>query len=706
MKKALSLLLVLAMFLTIAPLTVFAYDTEGDGISQIEAGLQSSENLAYGKEVIHPDTALNQGAGANWFPGNLTDGTLNYDAGNDETCGYHSQHNTQISREKNHLEWAGVNFGEVTKFDTLVIYPAKPEGKHGLDTCPGFPNAFRVDVSNDGESWLTLTITVNGDYANSAETIFDYAAPKAEPVTIQFKPVEAQYVRFVGVSLNYFVDGFYLKLSELAVYHREHVPSYRYEYFENIAAGKPVSTPIGGYHTDPTSNWALGNINNGTPYDMCTYDGNRDYGQFTGFHSQVIGGAPNEIAVEIELGEGSTFNQVKIWPSTEKYSGMCQENGGNFYFPENFTFQISDDGNTWTTVKTVTGYSVSEYAAQVFDLDETCTAPYFRFHMTDLGGKSIKLSELEIFDTNKPLTASSDDVKPEETVVVKPNENLALGQKVIASSQIHIPDSWEEGRLNDGEIQMSGGFTTSITNEGAAYVGYAFDQPTVLNKVVLYSSQGGAADINLDLDDTTYLWSGIPQSFKVQYTRDGIGWITVAEKSFDEVPDWNTPVEVTFETVVATQIRIWSDDLYAKDSDFSNKYIQLAEMEVWYDPTVLGSTNAFAAYLQTKENGGNAQDLRVVLVANLNKLPAVESATVKITFTLADGGEKTLTRTLGGESSDYELYRSITAAGETYTACEGCAIFGNIITGIPEGAYTHVAVTITAGGETLLAASK
>ena len=64
------------------------------------------------------------------------------------------------------------------------------------------------------------------------------------------------------------------------------------------------------------------------------------------------------------------------------------------------------------------------------------------------------------------------------------------------------------------------------------------------------------------------------------------------------------------------------------------------------------------------------------------------------TFELAEGGTKTLTRVLGGAGNQYSLYKSITAAGETYTAAEGCAIFGNVITDIPVDAYTALTIEI------------
>ena len=144
MKKMLSMLLAASMLLAIAPMAVSAY--EEDKIESIEADLKKSDNLAYGKTVIRPDNALDQGDGGAWRPVYLTDGTLNYNSSTHETTGYHSQHNAfGGNADKNHEEWVGVDFGAETEVDTLVLYPNRPQDSDFSGTdgkCPSFPNAF------------------------------------------------------------------------------------------------------------------------------------------------------------------------------------------------------------------------------------------------------------------------------------------------------------------------------------------------------------------------------------------------------------------------------------------------------------------------------------------------------------------------------------------------------------------------------------
>ena len=100
--------------------------------------------------------------------------------------------------------------------------------------------------------------------------------------------------------------------------------------------------------------------------------------------------------------------------------------------------------------------------------------------------------------------------------------------------------------------------------------------------------------------------------------------------------------------------------------------------------------------------------MRIVIVANEEKLSVIPStAKVTVTFVLESGAELYLERTLGGAESDYGLYRKVIAAGDEYEAEEGYCLFGNVVTNIPDGAYTSFSVTIVdnVSGDLLLNAS-
>ena len=134
--------------------------------------------------------------------------------------------------------------------------------------------------------------------------------------------------------------------------------------------------------------------------------------------------------------------------------------------------------------------------------------------------------------------------------------------------------------------------------------------------------------------------------------------------------------------------------------------IQLAEMQVYNNRAEeLTCEETFEAHFQTRASGENAHDARIILLTKPELLEAYDKVDVAITFTLTDGGTKVINGTLGGAASDYTLYKRITAGADLYKAAEGAAIFGNIVTDIPNGAYTNVSVTITNGSDVLYEAS-
>ena len=104
---------------------------------------------------------------------------------------------------------------------------------------------------------------------------------------------------------------------------------------------------------------------------------------------------------------------------------------------------------------------------------------------------------------------------------------------------------------------------------------------------------------------------------------------------------------------------------------------------------------AISLYAQTRVTD-NGHDLRIVLLADMPKLGNYTAITVKVAFydknnVLVKSHEGKLSTT----NSDYVLYKSIVAGSETFTAGEGNAIFGNVITDIPNGAYEYYTVTAT-----------
>ena len=644
-RRSLALLLLFTMILSMIPAFSVVAADEGQETYDLTA---EGGNLARldGVEIIYqyePHADVNW----DWDYKGLNDGDMNVNA-DKSNGGYHS--NTGYFRT-NHSEWVGYKFPEPQTIDTLVVYPCLEQD--GATPIVGMPNAFAVEVSLDGNDWVRVY----------EEYCFD-APSKFGPQAFSFEEVTVSYVRFVALSLNRSDAGTWaMKLCEMAVYNTDYVPVSEPAPVNILRGAKADSNSS---HTDGP--WNLININDGDRYNLVTTT--YDYGQFAGYHTSPSTAAGTDVYISFDLGGAKYVDQLVIVPGTEKYSKNYQ-NASIFYFPTDFEVQVSDDGNEWKTVASESDYALTEYKDVVIDFERT-EASYIRFYMKAIPGY-IKLSEIEAYDTETLVT-------PGETVV-KPGVNLAYGASATASSYIS-DQSWSPALLVNGIIEESGGFTTQ--NVSSAWVGVSFDSPTVVNTMKLYSASTGG-------DEGT--WSGIPEGFKIEYTTNGLNWYPVSDVTLSAIPSGQEAVEVSFETVTVKGIRINSDTLYPKPSDGGRTYIQLAEMELFYDPYKLGSYDSFAAYYQKKEESDSTHAMRVIIAASENGINALTAGMkVKVTFNLEDGTKKSTEGTLGEE---YSLFRSVMAAGDQYTAVDGCALFGCVITGIPNDAYQSITVEIT-----------
>ena len=117
----------------------------------------------------------------------------------------------------------------------------------------------------------------------------------------------------------------------------------------------------------------------------------------------------------------------------------------------------------------------------------------------------------------------------------------------------------------------------------------------------------------------------------------------------------------------------------------------------------LSTTAPFTAYLSLKDEG-KTHAIRFVFLTHRGL--SSESVTVSIVFKDKSGNTvKSKIGTLSTENSDYTLYSAVKAAGELYFAKSNQALFGCVITDIPNGAFQSVEVTVedTASGTVYLA---
>ncbi|MGM9637929.1 MAG: cohesin domain-containing protein [Eubacteriales bacterium] len=108
------------------------------------------------------------------------------------------------------------------------------------------------------------------------------------------------------------------------------------------------------------------------------------------------------------------------------------------------------------------------------------------------------------------------------------------------------------------------------------------------------------------------------------------------------------------------------------------------------------STEDNSAFLSNRyTEGADTFDLRLVLVSEESYIAYGD--VVEITFVKDGTAPYIITRTIAEEyvqGETMKLYDSVIAAGETYTAAEGCVLYGAVIIGIPLEGFDSVTVTV------------
>ncbi len=406
MKKLLSGLLVTAMLLAIPAAASFA-EGASDPDSWADACSAQKGNLAYGKDVYyHWSRAHGQGWGDEYKDRHLlTDASFDLFYSNGDA--FHT------NRGNN---WAAIDFGTKTEFDTVVLYPAKGESEF----CHGFPNAIRLLVTDNAEQFENCAdwynCSASGLNLAEGEVIaeyYDLGSKPFEPVTFQFSAVSGRFLIVQGLSLNF--EWCEMQLSEIAVYKKGYTAP---ETRTNLALGKEVTS--NSYYEDDNNNWHLTNINNGNRYDMNTLMRNEgDYGQFCGYHSHpdTIANGAADIYISFDLGEKTAVDEMVIVPSTTKYS--YGGNATDLSVPANFEIQISDDGENWTTVLAKSGYEWGEYRPHSFTF-EASEGRYVRLFMKGITDH-MRISEIELYSSavSEPTTPKPSTPKPTDPVSPK-----------------------------------------------------------------------------------------------------------------------------------------------------------------------------------------------------------------------------------------------------------------------------------------------
>lgn len=136
-----------------------------------------------------------------------------------------------------------------------------------------------------------------------------------------------------------------------------------------------AATTVTGNYTLENSDWGKTRLLDGTTTSVTGAKG------FTSIDFPSADVSDTPVWIEVDLGADRAIGSVTLHPRTDTGGA----GGGTAGFPVDFTLQTrSDVGSSYTTVRTVTGQSNPNGAAQTYTLT-SATGRYLRLHATKLG---------------------------------------------------------------------------------------------------------------------------------------------------------------------------------------------------------------------------------------------------------------------------------------------------------------------------------
>lgn len=93
----------------------------------------------------------------------------------------------------------------------------------------------------------------------------------------------------------------------------------------------------------------------------------------------------------------------------------------------------------------------------------------------------------------------------------------------------------------------------------------------------------------------------------------------------------------------------------------------------------------FSAFISSRDAGAAEHDLRFIIAASLEKLESYDELYVTLIF--KDSNKETVKSITKNAAEELEFYASATAAGNRYTAGNNCALFGMVITDVPDAEW-------------------
>ena len=291
--------------------------------------------------------------------------------------------------------------------------------------------------------------------------------------------------------------------------------------------------------------------------------------------------------VDIDLGETLSFNRVDLYAA-----GNIFDYGKTF--PTELKISVSNDGKTFTEVKSLTDVEIKSAKGMKVDIGAQ-SARYIRIDLLDTakGAQYMAIGEIEVYndDGTVPAPETFSLLNDDGPVIsyVK-GENIAKGKETFYSSTTpahYQVWGWDISFINDGK--SGNGWTSNVglnrSPNSTEYVGIKLGDLFAVDRIVLEDN------------------GSFPEDYTVALSEDGLNWVIVKDvkgaADFDSGHKikiaLDTPVNARFVRVMGTKLRGGGNDGYL---------LQLGEIEVYGTP-VCDKTVLEEAIATFKAEGGD-----------------------------------------------------------------------------------------------------
>ncbi|MGN6126814.1 MAG: discoidin domain-containing protein [Humibacter sp.] len=420
------------------------------------------------------------------------------------------------------------------------------------------PSADNLTFSylRDRATGRNYLMVVNNDFTQAVSThlTFDSSIGSLDRISKQSGGTEP--VTLSGSGLDLQLDKGDSALYELpATYDYDKRPT---PVDVNLAANASVVAD----KADTSNGWSAAQVTDGVRFGNTTTNG----------WITPAATSSAEANLTVDLGRVVHLDRADLYPA-----GDLIDYGSSF--PQNVRVEVSSDGNAFTPVAEISGQSRASGPSTV--TFSPVDARFLRVHVLSMNetsdGFRAGLAELEVYNddgkTPSPAKPPTIPTPPAYTA----GANVALNKTVVVSST--TPSSYEQWGwaprfLVDG----------STANGWTSNVGQHSDTNAVEWAAV---ALGASFDVN---DIKVYPTGSFAVDYKVQISRDGIEWMTVASISGDNGSTASPRDFALGSPTQASFVRVISSKLRTGGSVQDGTLMQIADLQVFGNPSADRST--------------------------------------------------------------------------------------------------------------------